>query len=330
MRSPRDCNAYHRLYALVVEALKSAPDTVIPLVDAAWTVLTKSRLEFHLGSDYRPWAELSLGGLLARSTPGEGPPANHDPDVLVVIPFRDQDERGHRTRNLLATLLALRDQTLPRDRYRVVVVESDETPRRQATIEPYADEYLFAKKAGTFNKCWTMNAGVQNASGQADLICLLDGDALVDQEFLERNVRRFHRPETGAFLPYGDLLNLDDAASAWAIGERCGRGLPDVDWAALRGFIVHRAQGLCVWLRRDVFDNIGGLDERYEGWGKEDMDLLLRLQLATALCLFEDPILHMAHPPAYNLTGNADIPWLSWVPEAPIGRLDRFAGLPES
>jgi predicted glycosyltransferase involved in capsule biosynthesis len=48
-----------------------------------------------------------------------------------------------------------------------------------------------------------------------------------------------------------------------------------VDWAGLRGFLVHRAQGVCVWLRRDVFDGIGGLDERYEGWGKEDMDLLL-------------------------------------------------------
>jgi hypothetical protein len=329
LRLPHDSNAYHRLYALVIEALKSGPDTVLPVVDAAWTVLTKSRLAFHVGSEYRPWAELSLAGLLARAEPGEGPPPNHDPDVLVVIPFRDREEGGLRTRNLLACLLALRDQTLPRARYRVVVVESDATPRRRATIEPYADEYLFAEKAGPFNKCWTLNAGVQNAAGQADLLCLLDADFLVDAEFLERNVRRFQRPETGAFLSYGDVLNMDDAASAWAIGERCGRGLPDVDWAALRGFIVHRAPGGCVWMRRDVFDGVGGLDERYEGWGKEDMDLLLRLQLATAFFYFDDPILHLAHPPSYDLAGNADIPWLSWVPEAPIGQLDRFAGMVE-
>lgn len=328
LRSPGDPTAYHQLYALVVEALKSDPDTVTPVVDAAWTVRTRSRLGHHLGADYRPWPELSLPGLLACSDGGTGQ-VGDDPDVLVVIPFRDRGEDGHRTRNLLACLLALRDQTLARDRYRVIVVESDSKPRWQSTISPYADEYLFAEKAGSFNKCWTMNVGVQHAAGQADLVCLLDADALVDADFLERNVDRFQRPETGAFLPYRDLFYLDGAASAWAIGERCGRRLPDVDWAALRGFLVHRAQGVCVWLRRDVFDSIGGLDERYEGWGKEDMDLLLRLQLATALHYFDDPMLHLHHPPSFDLTGNANIPWLSWVPDAPIGRLDRFAGMPE-
>ncbi|MEN3358857.1 MAG: hypothetical protein V7637_2839 [Mycobacteriales bacterium] len=126
------------------------------------------------------------------------------------------------------------------------------------------------------------------------------------------------------------MLCLDAAASAWAIGERCGRRLSDVDWAALRGFIVHRAPGGCVWMRRDVFEGIGGLDERYEGWGKEDMDLLLRLQLATVLHNFDDPMLHLDHPPSFDLAGNADIPWLSWEPDAPIGRLDRFAGMPEN
>jgi hypothetical protein len=80
-----------------------------------------------------------------------------------------------------------------------------------------------------------------------------------------------------------------------------------------------------VWLRPDVFEEVGGLDERHEGWGKEDMDLLLRLQLATALYQFDDQMLHLHHPPAYRLDGNGHIPWLSWTPEAPIGQLDRFA-----
>ncbi len=328
-RTPGDPRAYHRLYTLVVEALEAAPDSIEPVVEAAWTVLTRSRLEHHLGADYRTWPELSLTGLLARSDCGEAV-ATDDPDVLVVIPFRDRGEDGHRARNLVACLLALRDQTLDRSRYRVTVVESDSKPRWQDTISQYADEYLFAEKAGSFNKCWTMNVGVRHAAGHADLICLLDADALVDSDFLTRNVARFHRPDTGAFQPYRDSFYLDAAASAWAIGERCGRRLPNVDRAALRGFLVHRGQGVCVWLRRDIFDGVGGLDERHEGWGKEDMDLLLRLQLATSLLTFDDPMLHLDHPPSFVLTGNAHIPWLSWVPDAPIGQLDRFAGMPES
>jgi hypothetical protein len=329
LREPADPAAYRRLHGLVVEMLRAAPDSVGAVVDAAWTVLTRSRLGHHIGPEYRPGAQLSLAELMARSDGGPGP-VGDDPDVLVVIPFRDRGEDGHRTRNLLACLLALRDQTLARDRYRVTVVESDSQPRWRETIRRYADEYLFAEKAGPFNKCWTMNVGVQHSAGQAELICLLDADALVDADFLSRNVTRFQRPETGAFLPYRDLFYLDGSASAWAIEERCGRRLPTVDGDGLRGFLVHRAQGVCVWLRRDVFDGIGGLDERYEGWGKEDMDLLLRLQLATALYYFDDPMLHLHHPPSFELTGNAHIPWLSWEPDSPIGRLDRFAGVPET
>jgi hypothetical protein len=328
LRAPDDPAAYRRLHRLVVAALQEAPESVEPVVDAAWAVLARSRLGHHVGPDYRTGHELSLAELVQRAA-GDPGPVGDDPDVLVVIPFRDRGEDGHRARNLLACLLALRDQTLARDRYRVTVVESDSQPRWRETMSRYADEYLFAEKAGPFNKCWTVNVGVQHSAGQAELICLLDADALVDADFLARNVTRFQRPETGAFLPYRDLFYLDSASSAWAIGQRCGRGLSDVDWRGLRGFLVHRAQGVCVWLRRDVFDEIGGLDERYEGWGKEDMDLLLRLQLATALHYFDDPMLHLHHPPSFQLTGNAHIPWLSWVPEAPIGRLDRFAGVPE-
>jgi hypothetical protein len=331
LAAPGDAAAYRRFRDLLVAALGESPDVVAPIVDAAWTVRTRARLGHHVGADYRPGSDLSFTALAASAagTNGHPAPAGDDPDVLVVIPFQDRSDDGRRARNLLACLLALRDQTLSRDRYRVAVVESDSQPRWRDKLSRYADDYLFAEKAGPFNKCWTVNVGVQNSSGQAELICVLDADALVDSDFLARNRVRFQRPETGALLPYRDLFYLDSAASARAIDERCRRRLPEVDWSGLRGFLVHRAQGACVWLRRDVFDDIGGLDERYEGWGKEDMDLLLRLQLATALFTFEDPMLHLHHPPSFRLTGNAHIPWLSWEPGGPIGQLDRFAGIRE-
>jgi hypothetical protein len=334
LRAPADLAAYRRLHGLVIDALHDRPGSVAPVVDAAWTVLTRSRLAHYVGSDYRPGATLGLAALAVPPPPTEAPDhparADDDPDLLVVVPFQDRSEDGHRARNLLACLTALRDQTLARARYRVTVVESDSTPRWRDSMAQYADKYLFAKKAGPFNKCWTVNVGVQNSSGHAALICMLDADALVDADFLARNVSRFRRPGTGAVLPYRDLFYLDSSASARAIEERCMERLPRVDWTVLRGFLVHRAQGVCVWLRRDVFDDIGGLDERHEGWGKEDMDLLLRLQLATALLHFDDPMLHLHHPPSYRLDGNAHIPWLSWVPDTPIGRLDRFAGVSDA
>jgi hypothetical protein len=327
-RDPADPARYARLHGLVAEGLHTSPDLLAPIVEVAWTVRTRSRLSHHAGADYRPRPDLPLTELEAAARAAEPAPAGGAPDVLVVVPFADRGEDGWRSRNLLACLLALRDQSLPRDRYRVTVVESDSRPRWRERLARYADEYLFAEKAGPFNKCWTVNVGVEHAAWPAELVCVLDADALVDTDFLARNLRRLRqRPEAGACLPYSDLLYLDAAASAQAIDDRCRRRLSDVDRSRLRGFLVHRGQGVCVWLRRDVFHDIGGLDERHEGWGKEDMDLLLRLQLATALFQFDDQMLHLHHPPAYRLDGNSHIPWLSWPPDAPIGRLDRFAGI---
>ncbi|HVQ90726.1 MAG TPA: glycosyltransferase [Mycobacteriales bacterium] len=331
-RTPTDPGAYRRLHALVAATLRASPEQIEPVVDAAWAVLTRSRMSHHLGSDYQPGLELGLTALAARAGAGPGaataPRPGADPEILVVIPFRDRGEDGHRARNLLACLLALRDQTLSPDRYRVVLVESDDRPRWRELLAPYVDEYLFAPKAGIFNKWWTINVGVRNATGRAELICILDADALVDADFLARNLGRFDQPETGAFLPYRNLFFLDAAASAWAIDQRCQRGEADVAASGLRGFLIHRAQGVCLWLRRDIFDDIGGMDERYEGWGKADMDLLLRLMLATALFQYEDPMLHLYHPPSYRLSGNAHIPWLSYVPAPAIGQLDRYAEAP--
>ncbi len=72
---------------------------------------------------------------------------------------------GERLRNLLACLLALRDQSYPRDGYRVTVVETDGVPRWRDVIAPYADHYLFAANSGDFNKSWAVNVGARAQPG---------------------------------------------------------------------------------------------------------------------------------------------------------------------
>jgi GT2 family glycosyltransferase len=271
---------------------------------------------------------MSAASLAASSSSRSGA----DPLVLVVIPFRDRSVGGERIRNLVACLRSLRDQTLEAANYRVCVVESDERSRWQKLISGHADQYLFAPKAGAFNKCWAVNVGVVNAAPQAPLICILDADSLVDRDFLRRNSERFQRPGTGAFLPFRDLLYLDARSSQYAIAARCIAGNPEVGWEQLRGFLVHRPPGMCMWLRRDVFEAVNGMDERYEGWGREDLDFVLRVQLATAFVHFDDPMLHLDHPTAAHLvdgqTVNAHLPFLSWAPEQPIGQINCFAPSP--
>jgi hypothetical protein len=331
---PADPVAYAKTRDLVSDEVIRSPESVRPLCEAAWTAISRSRLDYWVGQRYCASEEIRAADLLPTPQDAaiQAPVGTAAADVLVVVPFRDRSAEGTRVRNLLACLRSLRDQRSPANRYRVCVVESDDSPRWRDTIAPLAHDYLFAAKSGAFNKCWAVNVGVRHASGAAELICVLDADALVDRHFVARNAERFRRPGTGGFLPFRDLLYLDADASNYGIGARCRQGAADLDPARTRGFLVHRAPGLCVWVRRDVFLAIDGMDERYEGWGREDMDFLLRLQLATAFVQFDDPMYHLHHPSSAHLvdgqTVNAHIPWLSWRPDSPIGDLHKFATTP--
>ncbi|MFC4117849.1 glycosyltransferase [Nonomuraea zeae] len=326
---PADPGAYFALTSALLRRDPGEP-AVRALFDLAWQAECNSRVGYHIGRSYGgPQPPVPAEELIGRPA-GEPPSEPSGAGALIVIPFRDRDTGGVRLRNLLACLLALRDQSAAREEYRVMVVESDDVPRWREHIEPYADHYLFAPKSGLFNKSWAVNAGVMNCPGQVELVCILDADVLADREFVARNVARFQRPGTAGHLTYRDMFCLDDDATSWAIRERIHRKAAHADPAHLRGFLLRRPPGCCLWVRRAVFEGIGGMDERYEGWGGEDHDFVYRFDIAAPFDSYEDPLLHMTHPEASVLNDdgsliNAHIPPLSWKPAEPIGRLDRFA-----
>lgn len=309
------------------------PAVTEELFELGWQVECHSQLGFHLGERYRERCDVvtaeDLGALPAGDRPGVGA----DPEVLVVVPFRGREVAEQRLRNLLACLLALRDQSYGRDRYRVTVVESDAVPRWRHLIARYADHYLFAPKAGPFNKSWAVNAGVVHTPGNPEVFCLLDADMLVDGDFVARNAARFRRPGTGGHLAHRDVVCMDEGVTSWAVRQRLLRGAGALDLGDLRGFVTRRSPGYSVWTRMRVFHEICGMDERYEGWGGEDNDLVYRLDMATALDVYDDVMLHMNHPPSSELITDDDLdekrcnPYvgrLDWRPDEPIGRLDRF------
>jgi hypothetical protein len=329
---PASAFAYWSLCRLVDSALRNNAERVAGLADAAHEASNRSRLGYHLGLKYPPAA----AGISAEAQSAQRTASSHllagtdGVDVQIVIPFQDRAGTGIRTRNLMACLHSLRDQSMARSRYRITVVESDTVPQREATISDLTDEYLFAEKHGLFNKCWTVNVGAVHTSDRAGILCVLDADALVDRDFLSRNFARFSYPGSGAFLPFRDVLYADAATSAWLIGQRYRGDISRADLDCLRGFLVRRSPGMCAWMRRDVFELINGLDERYEGWGGEDLDLVLRLHQAAPLHFFDDPMIHMHHPVSPDITDenganrNARIPLLSWPRDEPIGQIGKF------
>jgi hypothetical protein len=329
---PASLDAYQAVCTAVATELANATSHIGPVCDAAWRAMSRSRIGYWIGDRYGVHRDISVAHLAGSDHDAQhgrvAAPDGRFGGILVVIPFRDNSPDGTRSRNLFACLRALRDQSLDRRHYRICVVESDERPRWRVPISSLADEYVFAAKSGPFNKSWAVNVGVRQSAGEFPLVCVLDADALVDRDFLARNSARFERPGTGGFLPFRDLTYLDADASNHAIETRCFDGADRVDPSRLRGFVVHRSPGVCVWLRHEVFDAVNGMDERFEDWGGEDMAFVMRLHLATPFLHFDDPMYHLYHRSSSHLvdgqTVNAHISWLDWKPDQPIGSIDRF------
>ncbi len=323
---------HHRaLVRLLVERLARDKECERELIDKAWSAAHRGRIGHYLGDAAGHPAMSDTDRADPAPPPAPVRTAPPGSAAQIIIPFRDTTASRYRLKNLLSCLHSLRDQEPVEGGYTVTVVETDDIPRWRREVEEAADEYLFARYAGPFNRSWATNVGAMHTSVRADTVCVLDADLLVDRRFVARNVDRFKTPGVGAVLAHRDLLYLDAVSSARAVHARCAAGVAEPDLADLRGFTVRCAVGACMWMLREVFDRIHGMDERYEGWGGEDMELALRLQLAAGLRSCDDTALHLHHPVNVDLvdgeTVNAPIPWFSWQPQEPIGQLDRYGAL---
>ena len=257
-------------------------------------------------------------------------PTGREP-LLVVIPLMDRGGTD-RLRNLLACLIALNDQSVPRSGYRVTVAEFDSAPRWRHVVQPLVDDYVHVPGTGRFNKSWAVNAGVRHSPGRPEILCLLDADIIADHRFIERNLARFAAGGHDAHLPHTEMLSLDVTSTHRLIEQRCRRGAPEAPLDMARGLLLRDVPGACLWLREKLFHRIGGLDERYCGWGGEDEDMLVRTATAGTTLQFDDVFLHMAHtrPPMRTGEGrpfNAHLTVGSWTGEHGYGRLTGPSGV---
>lgn len=330
---PADTGAERRLTAELESLLTRRPELADlvrePLEDADDNIY----IDYLRGADHRAGtASADFAGLWERARQLPAPSVTGDEELLVVIPLMDRGGTD-RVRNLLACLIALHDQSVPRSRYRVTVVEFDSRPRWRHVVQPLVDDYLHVHGEGRFNKSWAVNAGVRHTPGQPEILCLLDADIIADRWFVERNLARFATGDHDAHLPHTEMLSLDEGSTHRLINERCHAGAPQAPLSMARGLLLRDVPGACLWLRQKLFHSIGGLDERYSGWGGEDEDMLVRTSAAGATVQFDDVFIHLAHrrPKMRREDGqpfNAHLTVGSWTGQSGYGELTGPSGGP--
>lgn len=229
---------------------------------------------------------------------------------VVLTTYQNFDDRGGTLPFLIESLAA---QDLPSS-VEVIIVDDGSTDRTPTYVRRAASEYgddrfsiRLLRREHTGNRSACRNAGADAAVG--NLLLFIDDDTIPLSETAVRTVlakwdegqflcgaRRYWAPPTWDSKAVQSVLSDGDTnPREWAhlpknsIKRRSGsRSLQEYTFLTNFGVVS-----------QTDFHRVGGFDERYDGWGHEDTDLMARLLAADInfVNLWQTTaVLHMQHP----------------------------------
>ena len=190
--------------------------------------------------------------------------------LTVIIPFRSSND-FKRMDNLKIVLKYLKFIGVKH----VILSEEDAYSHLESLIEIFKEDFdditlIFTYSSKSFNKSVAANEGVKKAS--TPFIAIMDSDVLISKETFDKTlslinsfydfVYPFNRMVKQIYDPFIDVENFN---------------FDEVD-SELETRI--NADGGFLFCRKDSFLNVGGYDETFEGWGGEDNDLCIRMNLS--------------------------------------------------
>lgn len=145
--------------------------------------------------------------------------------------------------------------------------------------------WIPATEGEAFNKSKAMNAGARAA--KHSVLVLHDADCVPTPEYVYRSLALLIEGWE-AVRPLRFLFLLDEVNTRILIGS----GSPQVVG------VQQNNPGLSTVIRRETYMELGGHDERFEGWGGEDLEFLNRLNTRKLYPGSFLPAMHLWHPPA--------------------------------
>jgi len=208
--------------------------------------------------------------------------------VSIIIPNKDEKK----------TLKTCIDSILTKttyQNYEIVVVENNSTTTEIFDYYKEIEKNSRVKVVrwnGEFNYSAINNFGVKNSDG--DYILLLNNDTeVISENWIEEMVMHAQKKEIGAVG--AKLYYIDDTIQHFGVvlgvggvAEHLGKGLGRYDGGHMgRLFMkinVMAVTGACLMMRRNVFDELGGLNEKLKV-AYNDVDLCMKARKAGYLNL---------------------------------------------
>jgi glycosyltransferase involved in cell wall biosynthesis len=203
----------------------------------------------------------------------------------------------------LALVLAAVERQTTRD-FEIFICDDGSTQETKDLVEAYSRRspvpirYIWQPHQG-FRKCRVLNQAVQQAKGS--IFIFLDGDCIPHRDYVKDHLEN---QEEGRYLA-GRRVELGPMISNALTVEQVAAGYfdwpkPSLVWSALRhdteflnrslripsllfrqafkmGHVVDM-KGCNYSIPRNALEAINGFDEEYEGYGREDTDVEIRLQ----------------------------------------------------
>lgn len=178
-------------------------------------------------------------------------------EISVVIPTYNQAPL------LRACLQALAEQTLPAGTYEVLVVDDGSTDDTAAVVESFGAPIGLLRLPANQGRSAARNAGIRAAAGR--MVVFLDSDVLVRRDFLWWHARTHERHGPGT-LSRGPVVLIPAPAAV---------PTARVPWFLASPALLDTANA---GVERAALLRAGLFDERFPGYGWEDVDLGFRLR----------------------------------------------------
>lgn len=212
------------------------------------------------------------------------------PEVSVIIPTYNNRHA------LIRTLRALFAQQSDPDRYEVIVIDdgsTDGTPSAVDALDPPVRLRYHRQVNG--GRAAARNAGARLAEGR--ILLFLDSDMIASPDLVARHLAHYRR-HRGQIAVQGGML-IDPACKVTLFMQTRESTL-DLTYRRRRNMSPFQVATRNLSVRAEDFWAAGGFDERFVGYGWEDIDLGLRLH-HSGVRIFYDPRIVAFHSEVESL-----------------------------